>query len=204
MRERAGSRPVERAAAHVDEATRVIQAADLDDLPAPNALVVPRWFAVSAAVAAVLFIPWIVYLALELPQRARTSHYDVMWVGFDIGMWSGILAMAAAALRRSTRTESLAVCAATFLVLDAWFDIVSADSTRQLIGAVLAAALLELPGAAACAWIAHNAETIRRRAYSELFALVRDRLSAHGEGVERGDESAGGRAGGAGGEVAGR
>ena len=194
--------PLERAAAHVDEAARVIEQADLQDLPQPNSLLVPRWFAISASVVAILFVPWIVYLAMELPRRARTTHYDVLWVGFDIGMWVVILSMAAAAMRRSTRTQPLAVVAATFLVLDAWFDVVSSVSTKQFLAALLAALVLELPGAAVCLWIAHNAETIRRRAYSELFALVSRRQS--GEPVEKGDQRARRSAGGAGGEVAGR
>jgi hypothetical protein len=156
----------------VDHATRAVQGADLDDLPAPNSLFVPRWFAVATAVVAVLFVPWIVYLSMELPHRGRTGHYDVLWVGFDLGMWAVMVALAVAAMRRSTWTQSLAVCAATFLVLDAWFDVVSSASRRQLFGAILAAVLLELPAAAICVWIARNAELIRRRAYDELFALV--------------------------------
>ena len=32
----------------------------------------------------VALIPWIVYLALSLPSRQVSSHYDVAWVGFDV------------------------------------------------------------------------------------------------------------------------
>lgn len=179
VRRRQAADRVEAAAAElsdaVTEAARADQAVDPDGLLPPNSLTVPRWFAVATVVVAVLFVPWIFYLAIGLPKRASTEHYDVLWVGFDLGMWTVIVALAVAALRRSTWTESLAVCAATFLVLDAWFDVVAADTTRQLISALLAAALLELPGAAACVWIARNAELIRRRAYDRLFALARGR-----------------------------
>jgi hypothetical protein len=123
------------------------------------------------AAGAVLFVPWIVYLAIELPTRVRTSHYDLMWVGFDVAMWAVLVGLAVAAVRRSTWTEPLAVCAATFLVLDAWFDIVTSDSREDLVGRCSLPAFIELPAAAVCAWIAHNAEVIRRRAYGPAVRL---------------------------------
>jgi hypothetical protein len=160
---RAELRAAIRKAASPEEAARIA------GLPKPNSLHVPRWFGLAVAAGAVLFLPWIVYLAIELPTRVRTSHYDLMWVGFDVAMWGVLVSLAVAAVRRSTWTEPLAVCAATFLVLDAWFDIITADSRGDLVGAVLSAAFIELPAAAVCAWIAHNAEVIRRRAYGRLF-----------------------------------
>jgi hypothetical protein len=155
--------------AAIREAASPEEAARIAGLPKPNSLHVPRWFAFAVAAGAVLFVPWIVYLAVELPTRVRTSHYDLMWVGFDVAMWTVLVGLAVAAVRRSTWTEPLAVCAATFLVLDAWFDIITAESREDLMWAVLSAVFLELPGAAVCAWIAHNAEVIRRRAYGRLF-----------------------------------
>jgi hypothetical protein len=160
--------------AALKEAASAEEAAQLAGLLPPNALRLPRWFTVATALCAVLFVPWIVYLAVELPEKADTGHYDVMWVGFDIGMWAVLVGLAVAAWRHSTWTEPLAVCAATFLCLDAWFDVVSADSTPRLVSAVLSAVLLELPAAAVCAWIARHAELIRRRAYGQLFRWAAD------------------------------
>jgi hypothetical protein len=162
----------EQARAHLRAAIREAgspeEAARIAGVPRPNSVHVPRWFAFAVAAGAVLFVPWIVYLAVELPTRVRTSHYDVMWVGFDVAMWAVLVCLAIAAVRRSTWTGPLAVCAATFLVLDAWFDIITADSREDLMWAVLSAVFIELPAAAVCAWIAHNAEVIRRRAYGRL------------------------------------
>lgn len=162
-RARAGQREAILAAASPEEAARVA------GVPVPNSLYVPRWFGPAVIAGAVLFLPWIVYLAIDLPTRVSTSHYDFMWVGFDVAMWAVLVGLAVAALRRSTWTEPLAVCAATFLLLDAWFDIVASDSRERFMWAVLSAFLIELPAAAVCAWIAHNAEVIRRRAYGRLF-----------------------------------
>jgi hypothetical protein len=160
--------------AAIREAASPEEAARIAGVPTPNSLIVPRWFGRAVAAGAVLFVPWIVYLAIELPTRVRTSHYDLMWVGFDVAMWAVLVGLAIAAVRRSTWTEPLAVCAATFLVLDAWFDIITAAKREDLIWAVLSAAFIELPAAAVCAWIAHNAEVIRRRAYGRLFRWASD------------------------------
>jgi hypothetical protein len=78
---RAELRAALRKAASPEEAARIA------GLPKPNSLHVPRWFGLAVAAGAVLFLPWIVYLAIELPTRVRTSHYDLMWVGFDVAMW---------------------------------------------------------------------------------------------------------------------
>lgn len=142
----------------------------LAGVPPPNRLNLPAWFGVAVGLCAVLFIPWIVYLATQLPSHARAAHYDVMWVGFDVGMWTVLAALALAAIRRSTLTDPLAVSAAVFMIIDAWFDVVSADSRDRLIGALLSACLVELPGAAICLWIASHAARIRERAYKRLFA----------------------------------
>jgi hypothetical protein len=169
----------------ISEAASPEEVARIAGVLTPNSLIVPRWFGAAVAVGAVLFVPWIIYLAIELPTRVRTSHYDLMWVGFDVAMWAVLVGLAIAAVRRSTWTEPLAVCAATFLVLDAWFDIITADSREDLMWAVLSAAFIELPAAAVCAWIAHNAEVIRRRAYGRLFRWVSEEWRVH-QARERG------------------
>ncbi|MGI8881836.1 MAG: hypothetical protein ACR2KJ_15285 [Jatrophihabitans sp.] len=159
----------------IQQAETAEEAARLAGVLPPNALNLPRWFGPAAGLCTVLFVPWIIYLAIQLPDRARTAHYQLMWVGFDIGMWAVLAGLAIAAIRRSTWTEPLAVCAATLLVTDAWFDIVTSDSRTELAAAVLSAALLELPAAAICWWTAHHAELIRRRAYGRLFRFAATR-----------------------------
>ncbi len=159
----------------IQTAATAEEAARLAGVLPPDSLNLPRWFGPAAGLCTVLFVPWIVYLAVQLPDRAHTSHYQLMWVGFDIGMWAVLAALATAAIRRSTWTEPLAVCAATLLVTDAWFDIVTSDSRSELAGAVLSAVLLELPAAAICWWTAHHAELIRRRAYGRLFRFAASR-----------------------------
>lgn len=138
----------------------------------PPTLPLPRWFAVLATVCAVGLIPWIVYLAFELPHQTRTAHYDVAWVGFDTAMFLALALLAVAAIRRSTWTEPMAVCTATLLATDAWFDVVTAHGERRILMALISAVLLELPLALLCFWIAHNTELLRRRAYRALWSRL--------------------------------
>lgn len=44
----------------------------------------------------------------------------------------------------------------TLLVCDAWFDVLTARTTGELIVAILEAALVELPLAVLCFWMATN------------------------------------------------
>ena len=44
------------------------------------------------------------------------------------------------------------------LVCDAWFDIVTASSGVEQVTAAVSGALLELPLAVVCVWLARNAE----------------------------------------------
>jgi hypothetical protein len=139
----------------------------------PGALPMPRWVGVLAGVCAVLLVPWIVYLAVELPEQARSAHYDVVWVGFDTVMFIALAGLGWCAWRRSTYTEVMAAITATLLVTDAWFDVVSADNDMRRMEAFGSALLIELPLAALCAWVAQNAERLRRRAYRQLWRLAR-------------------------------
>jgi hypothetical protein len=135
----------------------------------PDQVAAPRWVAPIATVCAVGLIPWIVYLAVSLPSHARAVHYDVVWVGFDIAMLCALAALAYCALRRSPLIGTVASVAATLLVTDAWFDVLTTGARSQRIISIASAAFLELPLGILCAWVAINAERVRRRAYRRLW-----------------------------------
>ncbi len=140
----------------------------------PGALPLPGWFGVLAAVCALGLAPWIVYLAFDLPNHARSAHYALTWVGFDTAMFAALSGTALAAHRRSTWTEPLATVAAVLLVTDAWMDVTSAATSTARMEACLSAVLLELPLAILCAWVASNTERLRRRAYRSLWRRMAD------------------------------
>jgi hypothetical protein len=142
--------------------------AALGVIPPQPSLPLPRWFGPLASCVAIGIVPWIVYLALTLPDHQRAVDYDIAWVGFDCAMCLVLAAVAICALKRKPATGPLAAVAATMLVVDAWFDIVTTDTGTALLWASLSAALAELPLAIICAWVAVNAERVRARAYRRL------------------------------------
>lgn len=137
-------------------------------IPDRPLLPLPRWLGPLALSCAIGIVPWIVYLALSLPGRQRADDYDIAWVGFDCAMALVLGALAWCALRRKPATGPVAAVAATFLVIDAWFDVVTTEPGSRFMLAVLSAAFAELPLALICAWTAVNAERVRARAYQRL------------------------------------
>jgi hypothetical protein len=137
-------------------------------LPAHLQLPLPRWLAPLAVSCALGIVPWIVYLALTLPDKQRADDYALAWVGFDSALALVLAGLAYCAIKRKPATELLAGVAATMLVVDAWFDIVTTEAGTQLAEAVLLAVFAELPLAIICAWTAVNAERLRASAYRRL------------------------------------
>ena len=123
----------------------------------------PPWTAPLFLVLAVLLIPWIVYLGLALPERATSAHWDVAWVGFDAMEFLTLALTGWFAYRRSPWVEMAATASAVMLVVDAWFDVTTANKGWDLVQALMLGVGIELPLAAVSLWIARHAELVRRR-----------------------------------------
>jgi hypothetical protein len=104
-------------------------------------------------VVAVVLIPWTAWLAVRLPSTHLSPHWDVAWVGFDIGLTVTIGATAIALWRRAKVAPFLATVGGTLLVTDAWFDIVTSRPGDELRFAVALATAAEVPLAALCFWM---------------------------------------------------
>jgi hypothetical protein len=118
----------------------------------------PRWVVALLAAVALFLVPWSLYLTFTLPARHVTFHYDLAWVGFDVGLTISLSATAWAALRGSQWLVPFAAVSATMLCCDAWFDIVTSRAGRDFLEAIGEAAVGELPLAALCAFIVYDAE----------------------------------------------
>jgi hypothetical protein len=90
-------------------------------------------------------IPWIVLLGVTLPRRYVADHWALAWVGYDVALLSALAVTAWAAWRRRQIVIVAALVTGTMLVIDAWFDIVTESTTRDLIISIVTAALGELP-----------------------------------------------------------
>lgn len=124
---------------------------------------VPRWVAPAFAILAVGTVPWVVYLAVTLPQRATAVHYRAVWVGFDVGLVCVLALTAYHAWRGHPRVTLPATAAATMLFVDAWFDVLTTPRHAGLLLSVVLAGAVELPLAGVCLWIALHAEDVVER-----------------------------------------
>ena len=83
-------------------------------------------------------------------------------------------------VRRSPYAEVAAAVSGTLLVCDAWFDLLTSRTTGELVQAALEAALVELPLAALCFWmainLAHAVEVARPFLRAAGFKIENNRL----------------------------
>ena len=135
-----------------------------------------RRMAALFALAGVCLVPWIVYLAISLPKRDVDTHYRAAWVGFDILLVTSIVMTAYYAFRVDTRVQLPAMATATLLVVDAWFDVMTAGHRQATIEALLMAAFIELPAAVFSLWLARRVN----------LSADRMALAAHGHSPDDG------------------
>jgi len=149
------------------------RAADrVDDLIPPaqelgnEVLVDDHWMVRAAgpvfALLSLLFIPWIAFIALKLPSRELSRHYDLAWAGFDVMVLIALASTAYFALRRSRYLTTAATAAGTMLIVDAWFDVLTSPYRDRLVALIFAFAI-ELPLAAVCWWLSQQTQAIAEK-----------------------------------------
>jgi hypothetical protein len=133
--------------------------------------------------AAVVLLPWIVYLAITLPRRDLDRHYRWAWVGFDCLLVFAIVRTAYMAFRIDPRVQFPATATATLLFVDAWFDITTSGSRAAALEALLLALLVEIPAAL---FSLHMARRVNRQvlelAHLDEFALRSSRKARRARG----------------------
>jgi hypothetical protein len=135
---------------------------------ADNAPIV-RWAGPAFALCSLALIPWTVYLGYTLPEHQASHHYNIAWVGFDAMLLVVLGATGFFAFRRSRYLAVAAAAAATMLVVDAWFDVITSPR-RAVMESIVMAVAVELPLAAVCAWLSYHSEHLEGRRISLLLA----------------------------------
>src|SRR5262245_50822932 len=93
-------------------------------------------------------VPWTLYLIVTLPTRhVQTGYYDLAWGGFDAALAAVLVATGYGILKRSPWAAGAAIAAATMLLCDAWFDVLTAGGDDERIMALVLAAAVEVPAA---------------------------------------------------------
>jgi hypothetical protein len=141
---------------------------------------VPPWVGPALFVCAVVLVPWIAFLFLTLPPHYAANHWQLAWGGFDIGLGTALATTALTVARRSPFAEVTATITGTLLCCDAWFDVLTSRGTSDIAQAVASAALVELPLAALCFWMAtnfaHAVEVARPFLQAAGFTVSKNRL----------------------------
>lgn len=138
------------------------------------------------AILSLLLVPWIVFIAMALPSRQLSSHYDVAWAGFDVFLFVGLAATAFFALRRSRWLPIAAAATASMLIIDAWFDVLTSHAGRDLVVAVVFALLVELPLSALCWFVAHQGEQFSEKRLEAVLAYRAAHPRGQGQPLWRG------------------
>jgi len=98
-------------------------------LPRPRVARIRRRLRLTLMVAgSIALIPWIAYLAVSLPPDYHARNWQITWVGFDVLL---VISMATTAYLGWQRRQLLMIPAfatGLLLLVDAWFDIVTADA----------------------------------------------------------------------------
>ena len=108
---------------------------------------VPKWLPVFYGAGVVAMMPWIIYLQDALPNEQSIDRWVLTWVGYDCFITALIITVVILALRKSAWLNLALVALATTLTIDAWFDIVTSNGSRETILAVALAIFFELPWA---------------------------------------------------------
>jgi hypothetical protein len=132
------------------------------------------WLVIGAGV---ILLPWVAGLVFILPTRHEAAHYGASWIGFDLALSGMLVRTGWLAQKGREHIELSAAMTGTLLLVDAWFDVVTADSHREQALALLLALVGEIPLAAFCLWIAGRVEFRRQRRAEAVSKLLRQ-LSA--------------------------
>ncbi len=111
---------------------------------------------VALLAGAVGEIGWCVYLGLALPRHYVAHHWAIAWIGLDVAEVSMLFASAWAAWRQRALLILFTIVGATLFLLDAWFDVTTANH-GDVDQSLLLALLLEVPSAIALLWVARRA-----------------------------------------------
>lgn len=106
---------------------------------------IPTWAAILYGAAGGILIPWTVNLAQTLPERHIARHWDAAWVGFDVFMISLLLVTAILALNKNIYVVLTSSALGTILLIDGWFDVLTAKSGHEQHESLLIALLIEVP-----------------------------------------------------------
>ena len=122
-----------------------------------------RWFPRFLAVACLILVVWIGVLAVTLPRHYVAGHWKAAWTGFDFALFASLAVTSWALWRQRQVAVGASLVTGTLLLCDAWFDVVTSDSRRDLMASVLSAVLIEIPLAVSLLWLCRRLSRVSSR-----------------------------------------
>jgi len=117
----------------------------------------PRGLLKFFAVAAFLLVPWSIILWQSLPSDHLDRRWNLAWTGFDIALIFSLGLTALLGLKKSGWVIIPASMAGALLLMDAWFDCLTAKQGWEYIASLSLASFIEIPMAVMAIWIAYCA-----------------------------------------------
>jgi hypothetical protein len=121
------------------------------------------WVGHAFLLLAAILAVWTGFLGYTLPNKGVLAHQDIVWVGFDLGLLVGLVAVAWTVLRGNRFLPLAAAATAALLVMDAWFDVIGSANDGEVLEAVGMAVVVELPLSGICWWLAWHAQSVLER-----------------------------------------
>ncbi|WP_067563060.1 hypothetical protein [Nocardia acidivorans] len=123
-------------------------------LPPPRVVRIHRRIRLTLMVGgSLILIPWIIYLGMTLPADYHARNWSLTWIGFDVLLVLMMGATAYLGWRRRVFLLLPAFATGMLLLVDAWFDIVTAEpgdvwvSVGTAIIGEIPLAILQISGA---------------------------------------------------------
>lgn len=116
----------------------------------------PNWVPFVYGTACVVLIPWTILLAHFLPPRYISHNWDIAWTGFDVFMAVLFALTAFFAVKKSKYISISSTMLGTILLIDAWFDILTAKPGIAASRSILEAIIVEIPLSLISFWLAYN------------------------------------------------
>jgi hypothetical protein len=117
---------------------------------------IPVWAAKVFMILSVILIPWTIYLSYSLPIHHLSNHWDISWVGLDAGIVVLLAISGILAYKKSRFIALSATATASFLLVDAWFDVLSERRSYQVFESLVLAIFIEIPLAIICFTVAYR------------------------------------------------
>lgn len=116
-----------------------------------------RWPELALIGCGVAVLAWAFILCTTLPSTATAVHWSAAWAGLDAMEALGLIATGVLAARGDLRRALPAAATSMLLLVDAWFDQMTAGPGSDFAVALAMACFAELPLAVVCALVAWRA-----------------------------------------------